>query len=88
MGKVLGTPQHPFKKTVTLSYLFKNKYDLNFNFILNYQEKLIYTNKNKNKTKKSIYTNKNKNKKTKKKKQKYFYIFGLDLGFDLGPTYP
>ena len=47
MGKVLGTPQHPFKRTVTLSYLFKNKYDLNFNFILNYQEKSIYTNKNK-----------------------------------------
>ena len=74
MGKVLGTPQHPFKKTVTLSYLFKNKYDLNFNFILNYQEKLIYTNKNKNKT--------------KKRKKNNFYIFGLDLGFDLGPTYP
>ena len=50
-GKVLGTSQHPFKRTVTLSYLFKNKYDLNFNFILNYQEKLIYINKNKNKTK-------------------------------------
>ena len=75
MGKVLGTPQHPFKKTVTLSYLFKNKYDLNFNFILNYQEK-------------SIYTNKNKNKKTKKRNKNIFYIFGLDLGFDLGPTYP
>ena len=45
VGKMLGTPQHPFKKTVTLSYLFKNKYDLNFNFILNYQEKSIYTNK-------------------------------------------
>ena len=71
MGKVLGTPQHPFKRTVTLSYLFKNKYDLNFNFILNYQEKLIYTNKNKN-----------------KKEKNNFYIFGLDLGFDLGPTYP
>ena len=83
MGKVLGTPQHPFKKTVTLSYLFKNKYDLNFNFILNYQEKLIYINKNKNKTKKSIYTNKNKN-----KQKNIFYFFGLDLGFDLGPTYP
>ena len=75
MGKVLGTPQHPFKKTVTLSYLFKNKYDLNFNFILNYQEKLIYTNKNKNKIKQ------------KKRKKNNFYIFGLDLGFDLGPTY-
>ena len=75
MGKVLGTPQHPFKKTVTLSYLFKNKYDLNFNFILNYQEKLIYTNKNKNKQ-------------NKKRKKNIFYFFGLDLGFDLGPTYP
>ena len=75
MGKVLGTPQHPFKKTVTLSYLFKNEYDLNFNFILNYQEKLIYTNKNKNKTKKG-------------KNNNNFYIFGLDLGFNLGPTYP
>ena len=90
MGKVLGTLQHPFKKTVTLSYLFKNKYDLNFNFILNYQEKSIYTNKNKI-NKKSIYTNKNKNKnkqKKRKKKKYFFYIFGLDLGFDLGPTYP
>ena len=75
MGKVLGTPQHPFKKTVTLSYLFKNKYDLNFNFILNYQEKSIYTNDNKNKTKKT-------------KEKNNFYIFGLDLGFNLGPTYP
>ena len=75
MGKVLGTPQHPFKKTVTLSYLFKNKYDLNFNFILNYQEKSIYTNKNKI-NKKSIYTNKNKNK--QKKKEKIFFTF-LDL---------
>ena len=74
MGKVLGTPQHPFKRTVTLSYLFKNKYDLNFNFILNYQEKSIYTNKNKNKQ--------------KRKEKNIFYIFGLDLGFNLGPTYP
>ena len=55
VGKVLGTPQHPFKKTVTLNYLFKNKYDLNFNFILNYQEKSIYTNKNKNKQEINIY---------------------------------
>ena len=63
MGRVLGTPQHPFKRTVTLSYLFKNKYDLNFNFILNYQEKSIYTNK-----KITIKQNKEKNN---------FYIFGL-----------
>ena len=73
VGKVLGIPQHPFKRTVTLSYLFKNKYDLNFNFILNYQDKSIYTNKNKNKTKKG---------------KKNIYIFGFDLGFNLGPTYP
>ena len=83
-GEDVRHPTSPFKRSVTLSYLFKNKYDLNFNFILNYQEKLIYTNKNKNKTKKSIYTNKNKN----KQKKIFFYIFGLDLGFDLGPTYP
>ena len=70
---MLGTPQHPFKRTVTLSYLFKNKYDLNFNFILNYKEKSMYTNKNKNKT---------------KKEKNNFYIFGFNLGFDLGPTYP
>ena len=74
VGKVLGTPQHPFKRTVTLSHLFKNKYDLNFNFILNYKEKSIYTNKNKIKQKKQEKNN--------------FYIFGLDLGFNLGPTYP
>ena len=51
-GEGVRHPQHQFKRTVTLSYLFKNKYDLNFNFILNYKEKSIYTNKNKNKTKK------------------------------------
>ena len=72
---MLDTPHHPFKRTVTLSYLFKNNYDLNFNFILNYQEKSIYTNDNKNKTKKT-------------KEKNNFYIFWLDLGFNLGPTYP
>ena len=48
---VRHTPQHSFIRMVTISYLFKNKYDLNFNFILNYQEKSIYTNKNNNKQK-------------------------------------
>ena len=66
-GEGVRHPTAPFKRTVTLNYLFKNKYDLNFNFILNYQEKSIYTNKNKNKT---------------KKRKKIIFTF-LDLTYDL-----
>ena len=51
-GEGVRHPTAPVQENGYPKLLVKNKYDLNFNFILNYQEKLIYTNKNKNKTKK------------------------------------